>query len=382
MSTTHRATARSDAPVRARWRPSSSSGPRWRRNRASTGPRRPPTPPGSASSTPPPPAVWPSASRRRDGRAALGRRQPLLAGQPRPAWRWTSAAPGLALEVGPESFTTVAATPGARRGGRPGPARRLPRAARPAQPHRPQPDPACPGRNGRGGGRAPGGHDALAVAQATTGLLITDGDEVLCTLEPREYDAASPRRRRLRGSGWVPCRGREHRRRLSGAYHRMVFTSTVFLFLFLPAFLTVYALLPPRAARRRSSSAPTPSTPGGAPTSRSCSRSRRSSRSRPGGRWRAAAADRRRAPRARMGRRAQLATLAYFKYAGFGVESLNALLRPSGCARCRCSRSCCRSASRSTCSRRSATWPTSRAATRRTTRARWTSPPTSRSSPS
>jgi hypothetical protein len=92
------------------------------------------------------------------------------------------------LEVGPESFTTIAATPD-------GPLAVADPALRDAS---------------RGllgllnltdrkltlrvpDGTAvvadvpPGSHDALAVAQATTGLLITDGDEVLARLEPREF---------------------------------------------------------------------------------------------------------------------------------------------------------------------------------------------------
>jgi hypothetical protein len=93
------------------------------------------------------------------------------------------------LDVGPESFTTVAATPG-------GPVA--------------VPDPAL-----RDASRGllgllnlsdrpltlrvpdgtvvvadvpPGAHAALAVAPATTGLLVTEGDDVLLRLEPRAFE--------------------------------------------------------------------------------------------------------------------------------------------------------------------------------------------------
>jgi alginate O-acetyltransferase complex protein AlgF len=94
----------------------------------------------------------------------------------------------LELEVGPESFTTVAATP-----------------AGPLVVADPELRDASRGLLGLlnltdrnltlrvPDGTAvvadvpPGHHDALAVAQATTGLVITDGDEVLARLDPREY---------------------------------------------------------------------------------------------------------------------------------------------------------------------------------------------------
>ena len=110
----------------------------------------------------------------------------------------------------------------------------------------------------------------------------------------------------------------------------MVFTSTVFLFLFLPTFLGIYALLP---ARRRTAAIVVASyafyawwrpdfalvfalsTLMAVAAGRAVARARGTPRSR---------------STLALGVGAQLATLAYFKYAGFGVESLNALLLALG----------------------------------------------------
>jgi alginate O-acetyltransferase complex protein AlgI len=106
----------------------------------------------------------------------------------------------------------------------------------------------------------------------------------------------------------------------------MLFTSTVFLFLFLPTFLIAYALLP---ARRRTGAIlvgsylfyawwrPDFAAVFALSTAMAIGAGRAAARhrGRPGGR---AALG--------LGVAAQLATLAYFKYAGFGLASLNALL--------------------------------------------------------
>ena len=106
----------------------------------------------------------------------------------------------------------------------------------------------------------------------------------------------------------------------------MVFTSTVFLFLFLPAFLAAYALLTPR---RRTTLIlvgsyafyawwrPDFALVFALSTGLAIIAGRAIARARAGGGGRTALA---------LGVGAQLATLGYFKYAGFGVESLNALL--------------------------------------------------------
>jgi hypothetical protein len=93
------------------------------------------------------------------------------------------------LEVGPESFTTVAATqagpvvvadPALRDASR-GLLGLLNLTDRPLTLRVPDGTVVV-------GDVPPGGHDALAVAAATTGLLITDGDEVLLRLEPRAFE--------------------------------------------------------------------------------------------------------------------------------------------------------------------------------------------------
>jgi hypothetical protein len=95
----------------------------------------------------------------------------------------------LSIEVGPESFTTVAATPDATvvvadpalRDASRGLLGLLNLTDRPALTLR-VPDGTVVV------GEVPGGsHDALPVAQATTGLLVTAGDEVLVRLEPHEF---------------------------------------------------------------------------------------------------------------------------------------------------------------------------------------------------
>jgi hypothetical protein len=115
------------------------------------------------------------------------------------ATRYVQVAPGevdldvggihLSIEVGPESFTTVAATPDATvviedpalRDASRGLLGLLNLTDRPALTLR-VPDGTVVV------GDVPGGaHDALAVAQATTGLLVTDGDEVLVRLDPHEF---------------------------------------------------------------------------------------------------------------------------------------------------------------------------------------------------
>jgi hypothetical protein len=114
------------------------------------------------------------------------------------ATRYWQVAPGsvtvdvggtqLDLEVGPESFTTVAATPG-------GPVTVADPALRDVSrgllgllnlTDRPL-TLRVPDGTVVVGDVPPGGHDALAVAHATTGLLVTDGDEVLVRVDPREY---------------------------------------------------------------------------------------------------------------------------------------------------------------------------------------------------
>jgi hypothetical protein len=115
------------------------------------------------------------------------------------ATRYVQVAPGevdldvggthLSIEVGPESFTTVAATPDATivvqdpalRDASRGLLGLLNLTDRPALTLR------VPDGTIVVGDVPAGGHDALAVAQAITGLLVTDGDEVLARLEPREF---------------------------------------------------------------------------------------------------------------------------------------------------------------------------------------------------
>jgi alginate O-acetyltransferase complex protein AlgI len=110
----------------------------------------------------------------------------------------------------------------------------------------------------------------------------------------------------------------------------MVFTSTVFLFLFLPAFLAVYAVLPP--ARRTAAILvgsyafyawwrPDFALVFALSTTMAIAAGRAVASGRGRRRGRVALA---------WGVAAQLGTLAYFKYAGFGVESLNALLQALG----------------------------------------------------
>ena len=110
----------------------------------------------------------------------------------------------------------------------------------------------------------------------------------------------------------------------------MVFTSTVFLFLFLPAFLAVYAIVPPP---RRTATIlvgsyafyawwrPDFALVFALSTAMAIAAGRGVASGRGSRRGRLALA---------IGVAAQLATLAYFKYAGFGVESLNALLLSLG----------------------------------------------------
>jgi hypothetical protein len=95
----------------------------------------------------------------------------------------------LSIEVGPESFTTVAATvdatvvvedPALRDASR-GLLGLLNLTDRPALTLR------VPDGTVVVGDVPAGSHDALAVAQATTGLLVTDGEELLVRLEPREF---------------------------------------------------------------------------------------------------------------------------------------------------------------------------------------------------
>jgi alginate O-acetyltransferase complex protein AlgI len=110
----------------------------------------------------------------------------------------------------------------------------------------------------------------------------------------------------------------------------MVFTSTVFLFLFLPAFLALYALLPP--GRRTAAILigsylfyawwrPDFALVFALSTAFAIAAGRGVVVGRGRRLGRVALA---------LGVSAQLATLAYFKYAGFGVESLNALLLTLG----------------------------------------------------
>jgi alginate O-acetyltransferase complex protein AlgI len=110
----------------------------------------------------------------------------------------------------------------------------------------------------------------------------------------------------------------------------MVFTSTVFLFLFLPAFLALYALLPP--GRRTAAILigsylfyawwrPDFALVFALSTAFAIAAGRGVVVGRGRRLGRVALA---------LGVAAQLATLAYFKYAGFGVESLNALLLTLG----------------------------------------------------
>ena len=110
----------------------------------------------------------------------------------------------------------------------------------------------------------------------------------------------------------------------------MVFTSTVFLFLFLPAFLAAYALLPPRyrtALILVGSYAfyawwrPDFALVFALTTTMTIVAGRAIAGARTGGARKRALA---------LGVSAQLATLAYFKYAGFGVENLNTLLAAAG----------------------------------------------------
>lgn len=110
----------------------------------------------------------------------------------------------------------------------------------------------------------------------------------------------------------------------------MVFTSTVFLFLFLPAFLAAYALLPPHRRtlaivvgsyafyawwRPDFALVFALSTALAIAAGRAVARGRGTPAGRRALAW---------------GVAAQLATLGYFKYAGFGVASLNALLAGIG----------------------------------------------------
>jgi len=110
----------------------------------------------------------------------------------------------------------------------------------------------------------------------------------------------------------------------------VVFTSTVFLFLFLPVFLTAYALLPPRhrtALVLVGSYAfyawwrPDFALVFALTTGLAIASGRAIARAQADGARRLALA---------LGVGAQLAALGYFKYAGFGVENLNAVLAAVG----------------------------------------------------
>jgi hypothetical protein len=95
----------------------------------------------------------------------------------------------LELEVGPESFTTVAATPAgavsvadpALRDVSRGLLGLLNLTDRPLTLRVPDGTVVV-------ADVPPAAHEALAVAEATTGLLVTDGDEVVLRLEPRAFE--------------------------------------------------------------------------------------------------------------------------------------------------------------------------------------------------